>query len=350
MKDIVLKNYKWYVVGLWVMLALTLSMQLMWTIPPLQILLAVSYIFLICYPTVTFLSARVLPRAMKTGRMKVFFLWLVSMTLLLAFLWALGDVMMEVLERRGVFPHSSSFTGWNEERPFYALYLGSLLTSFMTNMLFCSLRFINEHYRMAQEHAKLKQAHLEDELRMLRSQINPHLMFNVLNHIHILLKKDTDKADDLLVRYADVLRYQLYEANRETVSLAKEVDYLKDVIDVESVRWGAELSVDCSWKVEDGTLEISPLLLIPFVENAFKHVSRPSYGMGYVHISLDQSGNTLRFTVENSRSEQAPRKKNASGLGLENARKRLNILYPGKHELMIQKTDTVYTTTLIIAL
>ena len=220
----------------------------------------------------------------------------------------------------------------------------------MINIIFCVLRFINEHYRMAQEHAKLQRVHLEDELRLLRSQINPHLMFNVLNHIHILMKKDADKADDLLMRYSDVLRYQLYEANRETVSLGKEIDYLKDVVDVETVRWGAELKVDSSWSVEDTAVKISPLLLIPFVENAFKHVSRLPSEIGYVNIALDQRGNTLRFVVENSRSGQAPRKKNASGLGLENARKRLNLLYPGKHELLVQKTETVYKTTLIITL
>ncbi len=350
MKDIVLKNYRWYVVGLWVMLTLTLTVQLMWTIPPMQLVVAVCYIFVICYPVVTFLSARVLPRAMRSGNMRVFVLWLVALTLFLAFWWAMGDVFMVCLERRGVFPRSSSFSTWNESRPFYAIYLGSLLTALMTNMVFCILRFINEHYRVAQEHARLQRVHLEDELRLLHSQINPHLMFNVLNHIHILMKKDADRADDLLMRYSDVLRYQLYEANRETVSLAKEVDYLKDVVDVESVRWGSELRVECSWNVTDGGVEISPLLLIPFVENAFKHVSRLPSQTGYVVISLDQKGRELRFVVENSRSDQAPRKKNASGLGLENARKRLEIIYPDRHELTVEKTDSRYKTTLVIAL
>ncbi len=85
-------------------------------------------------------------------------------------------------------------------------------------------------------------------------------------------------------------------------------------------------------------------------ENAFKHVSRLPSEVGYVNIALDQAGNTLRLVVENSRTGEAPRKKNASGLGLENARKRLEILYPGRHELVIQKTDGVYKTTLIITL
>jgi hypothetical protein len=350
MKDVFIKNYRWYVTLLWIMLGLTTAIQLIWVCPPGEIALYALYLFIICYPTATFMSARVLPEAMRTGKIKVFVLWLVAMTLLLAFLWALSDVLFSWLEVKGVFQRSEAFYEWYDGRPFYALVLGSLLSAFMTHVLFCALRFFNEHIRMAQEHARLQRAHLEDELRFLRSQINPHLMFNVLNHIHILMKKDADKADDLLMRYSDVLRYQLYEANRETVSLGKEVDYLKDMVDVETVRWGAELKVDSSWNVEDRAVTISPLLLIPFVENAFKHVSRLPSETGYVNIALDQSGDTLRLAVENSRSAEAPRKNNASGLGLENARKRLNLLYSGRHELYVQKTDTVYKTTLIISL
>jgi LytS/YehU family sensor histidine kinase len=175
-------------------------------------------------------------------------------------------------------------------------------------------------------------------------------MFNVLNHIHILMKKNVDVADELLLRYSDMLRYQLYECNRETVLLEKEVDYLKDVVEVEKMRWGNELKVDSSWHIENGKKEISPLLLVPFVENAFKHVSRMPSETGYVNIRLHQEGNTLRLTVENSKSTRVPQRQNASGLGLENVKKRLGILYPQKHELIVQKTDTVYKTTLVITL
>ena len=350
MKDVLIKNYRWFVAGLWIVLTLTSTIQLMWRCPPGEIALFITLLFLGCYPITTFLSERILPKALKTGNMKVFMLWLVIMTLLLNLLMVFVDLVITELETRGVFPDSTSFTGWYAGRPFYTLYLGTLLSAFMTNVSFCALRFFNEHYRMAREHARLQQVHLEDELRLLRSQINPHLMFNVLNHIHILMNKDADKADDLLMRYSAVLRYQLYEANRETVTLAREVDYLKDVVDVETARWGAELKVECRWQVEDAAVGISPMLLIPFVENAFKHVSRLPSRIGYVNIALDQRGNTLRFTVENSRSDEAPRKNNASGLGLENARKRLEILYPDRHELLVGKTDTLYKTTLIITL
>ncbi len=277
-----------------------------------------------------------------------FVVWFLLFSFGLAFLYACLNTLFVWLERKEVFPASVIFSGL--ARPLYVEFLGNILSGFASNLIFCAVRFFEEHYRMAQQHARLQRAHLEDELRFLRSQINPHLMFNVLNHIHILMKKDADRADDLLVRYSDVLRYQLYESNRETVALGKEVDYLKDVVAVEKMRWGDELKVDCSWNIEDGMVEISPMLLIPFVENAFKHVSRLPSEVGYVNIVLDQTGNTLRLTVENSKTGNAPRKKNASGLGLENARKRLEILYPGRHELVIQKTDTIYKTTLTITL
>ncbi len=350
MKDVLLINYRRILAGFWVLLALTSAIQLAWICPAGQVFLYVVLLFTACFPITTFLGGYLLPKALKTGNMKGFVLWFVAMTLLLAFFWALLDVVMSWLESSGIFPRSNAFSEWDEGRPFYGMYLGGLLSAFMTNLAFCALRFFNEHYRMAQEHANLQRAHLEDELRFLRSQINPHLMFNVLNHVHILMKKDADRAGDLLVRYSDVLRYQLYEANRETVSLSKEVDYLKDVVDVEKMRWGTELKVDCSWSIEDGAVEISPLLLIPFVENAFKHVSRLPSEVGYVNIALDQTGNTLRLVVENSRSGEAPRKKNASGLGMENVRKRLEILYPGRYELLVEKTDTIYKTTLTITL
>lgn len=348
MKDILLKNYKWFVIGLWVVLLTTIFLQLSEVCPFNEAaLFSLSY-FVISYPFVTFLSNFLLPKALKGGDFKVFISQFITLTLLLAFFYALFTKGFIRLETLGVFPHSALLSGM--DRAFYAEYFGNLLSAFMTNVAFCTLRFFEVHYNIAQEHAKLKQAHLEDELQLLRAQINPHLMFNILNHIHILMKKDVDLADDLLMRYSNVLRYQLYECNRETVTLQKEVDYLKDVIEVEKIRWGNELMVDCLWEIKNGNTETYPLLLIPFVENAFKHVSRLPPKIGYVNITLNQGGNTLLLVVENSRTSQARQKKEASGLGLKNVKKRLEILYPRKHQLSVLKTDTTYKTTLVILL
>lgn len=350
MKDFLFRNYKWYVAGLWVLLALTISVEAIAYYNSAEAVLYILFTFLFCYPVVTILSERLLPKALKKKNVKAFLWHMTTFTLLLAFFFALNEAMFVWFENHAVFPPSKAFTGWNGDKPFYLIFFGRLLTAFMINAVFCALRFFNEHYRMSREHAKLQQAHLEDELRLLRSQINPHMMFNVLNHIHILMKKNVERSDELLMRYSDALRYQLYECNQETVSLGKEVDYLKDIVEVEKMRWGNELKVDCRWSVENPDTEISPLLLIPFVENAFKHVSRLPSETGYIDIALNQNGNTLRLVVENSRTDRAPQRKNASGIGLENIRKQLEILYHGKHELVVQKTATVYKIMLIITL
>ena len=346
--SILIKYYKWFIATIWAALTLAVYSQFVNVCPFYESTSFAALFLLVTCPITTLLSRYILPKALRNNRMKQFVLYFFLFSFLLAFLYACTNNLFVWLERKEVFPASIMFSGL--ARPLYVEFFGNILSGFASNLIFCAIRFFEEHYKMSQEHAKLQRAHLEDELHLLRAQINPHLMFNVLNHIHILMKKNVDRADDLLMRYSDVLRYQLYECNRESVSLEKEVDYLKDIVEVEKMRWGNELKVDCNWNIENGKTEISPLLLIPFVENAFKHVSRLPSETGYVNITLNQESNILRLIVENSRANQALQKKDASGLGLENVKKRLEILYPGKHELAVQKTDTVYKTTLTITL
>ena len=346
--SILIKYYKWFIATIWAALTLAVYSQFVNVCPFYESTSFAVLFLLVTCPITTLLSRYILPKALRNNRMKQFVLYFFLFSFLLAFLYACTNNLFVWLERKEVFPASIMFSGL--ARPLYVEFFGNILSGFASNLIFCAIRFFEEHYKMSQEHAKLQRAHLEDELHLLRAQINPHLMFNVLNHIHILMKKNVDRADDLLMRYSDVLRYQLYECNRESVSLEKEVDYLKDIVEVEKMRWGNELKVDCNWNIENGKTEISPLLLIPFVENAFKHVSRLPSETGYVNITLNQESNILRLIVENSRANQALQKKDASGLGLENVKKRLEILYPGKHELAVQKTDTVYKTTLTITL
>ena len=165
------------------------------------------------------------------------------------------------------------------------------------------------------------------------------------------MKKDVELADKLLLQYSDVLRYQLYECKRNSVLLEREVDFLDNIIAIEKTRGGKELNVVWEYYIEDGKKEISPLLLIPFVENAFKHVSRPYTGIGYVIITLVQKTNTLSLTVENSILQSSRTTENSdSGLGLEIVGERLQILYPERHRLTVDKTDTYYKTILTISI
>lgn len=349
MKSSIFKYYTWFVIGLWIAIGFSAFIQFKNDGSHiLESFLSTLSLMIAAISISSFLSMRLFPKALHAENKRVFSLQFVLLTLLLAILFATTIKGFVWLEKQGVFLPTSIFS--EQESPFYIEVLANIVSAFGINFIFCAIRYFPEHYKIAQEHARLKQAYLENQLHLLRNQISPHLIFNVLNHIHILMKKDTNMADELLLRYSDVLRYQLYDCNKEIVLLEKEVEYLEDVIEVEKMRWGNELKVNWTLDIEEGKKEISPLLLIPFIENAFKHVSRLPSKKGYVNISLDQKGNILRLVVENSKANQVTSQRNTSGLGLGNVKKQLNILYPEKHELVIQQTDTTYKTTLIITL
>lgn len=212
--------------------------------------------------------------------------------------------------------------------------VNSILVSLFINFGFCGLRFFEENMKLQQELA-------ESQMEILKIQINPHFMFNVLNHIHVLMQKDVKLASALLLQYSDILRYQLYHAKEEQVSLGQEVEFLKNYIEVEKLRWKGKLKVTTRWEITDAACLLAPLLMITFIENAFKHVARSDTEKGYVDIRLTQQENNICLKVENSKSQLVQVNKN-SGLGLNNIRKRLDILYPGRYELRMNDTDRIY--------
>lgn len=130
----------------------------------------------------------------------------------------------------------------------------------------------------------------------------PHFMFNVLNHIHVLMQSDVDLASSLLIKYSDILRYQLYNTKTELISIKQEVDFLINFIDVEMIRWNDNLNVTCSWKIENNEKKIVPLLLIIFIENAFKYAPHDDFEKGFINIKFIQKGETISLEVVNSKS------------------------------------------------
>jgi LytS/YehU family sensor histidine kinase len=162
------------------------------------------------------------------------------------------------------------------------------------------------------------------------------------------MAEDVSLASSLLIKYSKILRYQLNSEKSRKVNIEQEVRFLKDFIDIEKVRWGNELIINCSWKVDDSSKEFPPLLLITFIENAFKHVSRGVSEKAYVNIGFEQKTNLICLEIENSRSDIQQEKDSVSGLGLENVRKRLDLLYGDDHRLTIKESESTYYTKLII--
>nr|WP_198160661.1 histidine kinase [Pedobacter panaciterrae] len=242
------------------------------------------------------------------------------------------------LEESGVFPPSELLLG---RSVFGIMYINALLVALFVNFGFCGLRFYEENM-------KLHEALVESQLQILHQQINPHFMFNVLNHINILMLEDINLASSLLIKYSKILRHQLNSEKNRKVNIEQEVQFLKDFIDIEKVRWGNELTINCSWKVGDNDKEFPPLLLITFIENAFKHVSRGISERAYVNIDFEQVANSICLEIENSKSNIQQEKDSVSGLGLENIRKRLDILYADDYRLTIKDSETTYYTKLVI--
>ncbi len=191
--------------------------------------------------------------------------------------------------------------------------------------------------------------HFKTELSFLRSQISPHFLFNVLNNITALARLKSDDLEPTVMKLSSLMRYMLYETDEDKVIIKNEVEYLQDYIDLQKQRYGDELTLEESLDVKEEWHTIEPMLLIPFVENAFKHgnvlLQNPE-----IHIYLEVNNNQLHFTVKNKFEDTKAIKDKTSGIGLANVKRRLELLYPGKHNLAIDKKDNWFTVSLQLIL
>lgn len=186
------------------------------------------------------------------------------------------------------------------------------------------------------------------ELNLLKSQISPHFLFNVLNSLYALSLSKSDKTPDVILQLSDILRYSLYEAQEREVPVPDEVAIIDTYIAIEKIRIPAttDISFDHSG-IDDA--KVAPMLLLPLIENAFKHGVDSTVDHSYIHASLHKTGNTLVFTCENTFKASGSRSK-VGGIGIQNIRKRLELLYPSRHQLEIEQQEGIYKVTLSIKL
>ncbi|MDB5155365.1 MAG: Histidine kinase [Mucilaginibacter sp.] len=192
---------------------------------------------------------------------------------------------------------------------------------------------------------------LQSELTFLRSQISPHFMFNTLNNLVALARKKSDDLEPAIVNLSQLMRYMLYESDDNKVHLSKEIEYLKSYINLQMLRFGSSVKVNIDIDGDAELCAIEPMLLIPFVENAFKHgigmIENPVIN---INISFDADNCLLRFKVENTVSPLDMSKDSNSGIGISNVQRRLAILHPGKHQLDIVNQNNTFIIDLSINL
>jgi len=189
------------------------------------------------------------------------------------------------------------------------------------------------------------------ELKFLRSQVSPHFLFNVLTNLVSLARTGSDQLEPSLIRLADLMRYMLYDSGEKKVTIAGELQYLKSYIQLQELRFGDEVTIVTTFETDEAgeRMLIEPMLLIPFVENAFKHgvgwIERPA-----ISITIRLADGVLDLMLQNRFNEQEQSKDARSGIGLTNVRSRLDLLYPGKHTLALQKINDTYSVHLKIDL
>jgi LytS/YehU family sensor histidine kinase len=195
---------------------------------------------------------------------------------------------------------------------------------------------------------QLEKQAVESELYYLKSQINPHFLFNTLNNIHTLVYKQAPAAPDAVMQLASLMRYMIYESNAPTVPLTREIEYLQDYVSLQQLRYKQNRIVDLKIEVETEACNIAPLLFIHLLENAYKH-SPARLNPGDVKISVKVQKDLLFFSVQNPVGENTAHTLNeAGGIGLPNVRKRLALLYPDKHTFEIYNTGETFAVVLKI--
>ncbi len=206
-------------------------------------------------------------------------------------------------------------------------------TALIGSALFEVARYAN---RKEREAAELRGEKLEAELKFLRSQINPHFLFNALNNIYALTITKSERAPEMLLKLSRMLRYMLHDCKADYVPLGKEIEYLHHFIDLYRLKDSRGLNIEVHLDASRPHLLIAPLLLVPFIENAFKHSKVEDREKGWISIRLSTSEDSIVFDVENSVPDGACTKDDVGGIGLHNVRRQLELLYPNRHVLDIQ--------------
>jgi two-component system, LytTR family, sensor kinase len=226
--------------------------------------------------------------------------------------------------------------------------ISTTMTFLLVFMVSTGIRIINSWFKSERQKNMAERERYLAEISALKSQLNPHFLFNTLNSIYYLARKNSDSTPDIVLKLADLMRFVLTETKAEFISLAKEVECIRQYIDLQKLRLTDKTTVTFENEGEIMDQKIAPLLLLPFVENAFKYGVSPRTSSA-IAIYLSINKNRLSFIVRNAKVNPASVNE-STGTGLRNVRQRLQLSYPGNHALKIQETEKIYAVELKIIL
>jgi len=230
---------------------------------------------------------------------------------------------------------------------FWQYFISSMFASLTFVFLSTVLKFTTDWFLNERIQRDLENQRLTAELSFLKSQINPHFLFNSLNSIYSLAYQGSKTTPDAILKLSEIMRYMLYECNDNEVSLKKELQYLQNYIDLQKIRFGENAYIDFKINGKVDGQQIVPLLLIAFIENAFKHgvANEPESA---IRLLIDVDDSHLYFFIQNKKHNN--NRDNLSGIGLINVKRRLDLLYPGRYKLNIADEQNTYTCELTLTL
>ena len=243
----------------------------------------------------------------------------------------------------GYYNPIGTFKSWNKAAEFFASYgIGSVF-------IFGIIRHIYNYVKLKQATQQLKIEKQQAELNYLKSQTNPHFLFNTLNNIYSLARDKSDLAPESVLRLSKILRYMLYEAGGNYIAVEQELKIIGDYIALEKLRYDESLRINFNYDVDDRKQSLPPLLLIPLVENAFKHGVSETRNKPFVEIHLSIRSSRLKFFVRNSTGETVTDEKVKENIGLSNLRRQLELLYK-EYDLSAEQGENIFTASLKINL
>ncbi|MBA4851038.1 sensor histidine kinase [Emticicia sp. BO119] len=288
----------------------------------------IPLVYTVFYITSQFLSK-------NWGVIKTVFITLLTFLVsIVAFLKVSGLIQQYVLKRS--MENENYFT------------LASFLYAFFLLSFTCgialALKLIRQNIQARETAQEMAQKRLETELKFLKAQTNPHFLFNTLNNIYGLARKKSDDTAEVVMKLSKLLRFMLYETNKPYIPIEEELRVIQDYIELERIRYNQRLKVDFNTTIDDLHEPIAPLILLPFVENAFKHGASETIHESYISIRLQLQKSNLYFSVENSRTDDN-QSEITEKIGLSNVRRQLELMYPG-HQLNIENKNTAFKIVL----
>lgn len=244
------------------------------------------------------------------------------------------------IAQKNILKHSmSSESYYSVASIFYAFFL----LCFMCGVAL-AIKLIRQSLRAKEAEQEMTKKRLETELRFLKAQTNPHFLFNTLNNIYGLARKKSDDTAEVVMKLSKLLRFMLYETNKPYIPIEEELRVMEDYIELEKIRYNQRLKIDFTKDIDRQHEPIAPLILLPFVENAFKHGAGETIHESYINIKVQLQKGNLSFSVENSKSEDN-QSEITEKIGLSNVRRQLELMYP-EHRLSIENQSSNFRIVL----